>query len=224
MEKHYCPFCKEYLEFIPYGTEKRPHARCPQCGSFERTRLLFFIYKKLNISGNVLHISPERSVYYLMKKNKDVHYTCCDLHPELYAFATDCKKENGMSMSFADDQFDFVIHNQVIEHVPDDKLFILECLRVLKPNGKLIINLPYDPYSSSIPSNEQLTPQERAELFYQEDHLRLYGYDYLKTLSDKRWNIEAIDTNIFSEDEIREMRLKRYVGLQDAYVVITQRS
>jgi 2-polyprenyl-3-methyl-5-hydroxy-6-metoxy-1,4-benzoquinol methylase len=46
-------------------------------------------------------------------------------------------------MSFLEsDTFDFVISFQVIEHIENDKLFLEEISRVLKPGGKAIITTP----------------------------------------------------------------------------------
>lgn len=42
----------------------------------------------------------------------------------------------------ADNSFDFVVTFQVIEHIPNDKLFVKEIARVLKPGGKLIVTTP----------------------------------------------------------------------------------
>lgn len=43
-------------------------------------------------------------------------------------------------LPFADQTFDLVHANQVIEHVPDVDLFISEIFRVLKPGGRAIIS------------------------------------------------------------------------------------
>lgn len=42
----------------------------------------------------------------------------------------------------ADNSFDTVVSFQVIEHIPNDKLFLKEIYRVLKPGGKAIISTP----------------------------------------------------------------------------------
>jgi SAM-dependent methyltransferase len=41
-----------------------------------------------------------------------------------------------------DNQFDFAVTFQVIEHIKDDKTFIKEIYRVLKPGGKLLVSTP----------------------------------------------------------------------------------
>jgi len=48
-------------------------------------------------------------------------------------------------LTFADDSFDLITSNQVMEHVPDDIQGFRECWRTLKPRGRLIFTVPlYD--------------------------------------------------------------------------------
>lgn len=47
---------------------------------------------------------------------------------------------NSMELPFAAASFDLVISTQVIEHVPDDHVFVREIERVLKPNGLAIVS------------------------------------------------------------------------------------
>jgi SAM-dependent methyltransferase len=42
----------------------------------------------------------------------------------------------------ADNTFDYVVTFQVIEHIPNDDLYVKEIARVLKPGGKLIVTTP----------------------------------------------------------------------------------
>ncbi len=42
--------------------------------------------------------------------------------------------------SFADDTFDVVLSNQVIEHLYDTEAFLIEATRILKPGGRLIVS------------------------------------------------------------------------------------
>ena len=46
------------------------------------------------------------------------------------------------NLEFSDAYFDKVIASEVIEHIPDWKKSLSEMLRVLKPNGELIISTP----------------------------------------------------------------------------------
>jgi SAM-dependent methyltransferase len=51
--------------------------------------------------------------------------------------------------SFADNSFDSVVSFQVIEHIQDDRLFLKEIHRVLKPGGIALLTTPNRPYSLS---------------------------------------------------------------------------
>jgi ubiquinone/menaquinone biosynthesis C-methylase UbiE len=48
----------------------------------------------------------------------------------------------GENLDFPDNFFDIVFHNEVLEHVKDDEQTLAECLRVLKPGGKMVFFTP----------------------------------------------------------------------------------
>lgn len=48
----------------------------------------------------------------------------------------------GEYLPFADNHFDFVFSNEVIEHVQDDAAYAAEMVRVVKPNGRILIFCP----------------------------------------------------------------------------------
>ncbi len=45
-------------------------------------------------------------------------------------------------LPFSDEEFDFVVSFQVIEHIKDDAKFVAEVYRVLKPGGRFIVSTP----------------------------------------------------------------------------------
>jgi len=50
-------------------------------------------------------------------------------------------REDIMNLSFADDKFDLVISDAVIQHMENDQVAVAEMARVLKPGGTLIISV-----------------------------------------------------------------------------------
>lgn len=60
--------------------------------------------------------------------------------PEIKSFNLRVSKSE--NMDFADNFFDIVFQNEVLEHVQDDLQTIKECLRILKPGGYLILFTP----------------------------------------------------------------------------------
>ena len=50
-------------------------------------------------------------------------------------------------LPFADNTFDYVVSFQVIEHIPNDRAFVAEVLRVVRHAGKFIVSTPNSPMS-----------------------------------------------------------------------------
>lgn len=53
------------------------------------------------------------------------------------------RHENVEALSFADNSFDLIVSNDVLEHVNDPKLAIQEMQRVLKPQGQVLMSVPF---------------------------------------------------------------------------------
>jgi len=50
---------------------------------------------------------------------------------------------DGGRMPFADAEFDTVLSNQVLEHVPDPRVLWADMVRVLRPGGTLVVTVPF---------------------------------------------------------------------------------
>ncbi len=67
---------------------------------------------------------------------------------------------------FEDQSFDTIVSFQVIEHIPNDRLFLQEIYRMLKPGGKAVISTPNITHTlSRNPWHErEYTPQQLIDL------------------------------------------------------------
>ena len=209
-----CPICNStYREFDSFGLSKRENAKCHNCGSLERHRLLFlYIDEKFKIFGDstnpvrLLHFAPEKMFYDLFSNNSFIEYTPCDLFPEDYAFngGAEVSKVDITRIPFADESFDFILCNHVLEHIPNDKLAMSELYRVLSKGGNGIIQAPIDYDRKQTYEDFSITsPKEREKAFGQHDHVRWYGQDYKTRLQNAGFIVNEDDyVTKFSPDEI----------------------
>ena len=203
---------KSYRKFLPYGYENiRENALAPGTLSLERHRL-FWLYLKnetpffTSENLRVLHFAPEQAFLKRFRRLKHLQYTTTDLHSPIADVKADI-----CNLPFEDNAYDFIICNHVLEHIPDDTKAMTELYRVLAPGGTAIIQVPYDKNRESTYEDNSITDRkERARIFGQYDHVRIYGMDYFKKLADVGFNANAIDyTANMSESEITKYRLPK---------------
>ena len=172
-----------YRKFLSYGYQNlRENALCPGTLSLERHRLLWlYLTRKtnfLNQSLKVLHIAPEQVFYTKFKAIKDWEYTTTDLHSPLADIKADI-----CALPFNNDQYDLIFCNHVLEHIEDDKKAMSELFRVLKKGGFGIFQIPQDLNLEKTFEDHSITDKkERAKIFGQYDHVRIYGRDYFDKL------------------------------------------
>jgi SAM-dependent methyltransferase len=176
-----CPVCNNcYKEFLPYGRiSVRKNALCPNCLSLERHRLIFVYLKDetdfFSSEKSVLHIAPELCFMKQFEAKHGEQYITADIESPLAKVKMDIHE-----MPFADNQFDYVLCNHVLEHVRDDIKAMQEIKRVLKPGGQAILQVPFfTPVPEKTFEDFTITDKrEREKIFGQDDHVRKYGNDY----------------------------------------------
>ena len=201
---------KSYRKFLPYGYQKiRKNVLAPGTFSLERHRL-FWIYLKNETDffsatkKKVLHFAPEQAFYNQFKKIKKIDYTTTDLVSPLADVKADI-----CNLPFKDNEFDYIFCNHVLEHIPDDNQAMSELFRVLAPNGIGIFQIPQDLSREFTFEDDSIAdPKERAKIFGQYDHVRVYGRDYFDKLREIGFNVTAIDyTKKLTKKEIDKYRL-----------------
>ena len=168
---------------------------CPNCGSAARERLVLNLLKHdIEFAGKkILHLSPEKNIYHFIKDEAEV--TTADLLPGFYRTIDGLvQKQDATNFTFADESFDMVIGNHILEHIPDDAKAMKEIYRVLKPGGKAILQVPY---SESIPATFETKdindPALQSKLYGQKDHVRIYAFnDYVERLRSAGFIVEII--------------------------------
>ncbi|HJX70757.1 MAG TPA: methyltransferase domain-containing protein [Bacteroidales bacterium] len=212
-----CPVCEgRFKRFLPYGYQNiRENALCPKCLSLERHRLMWLYLKEktdfFHKNMKVLHIAPEQCFFKKFRQQKNLEYITADLKSPLADIKMDIQ-----SIPLNDNEFDAVFCNHVLEHVKDDQQALREILRVLKPGGFAILQVPMDIHMTSTYEDDSITdPKEREKHFRQKDHFRLYGADYPDRI--KAAGFVTDERNYL--DEINSARKERYRLPEDELMI-----
>lgn len=200
---------KSYRMFLPYGYgNQRTNVLAPGTLSLERHRLLWLYLQRetdfFSAKRRLLHFAPEQAFYQRFKKMPQLDYVTTDLHSPLADVKADI-----CQLPFEDNSFDMILCNHVLEHIPDDQKAMQELYRVLRPGGLGIFQIPQDRSRATTFQDDSITdPKERAAIFGQYDHVRVYGMDYFDRLTQVGFQVKAVDyTAQFSEEEIQKYGL-----------------
>ncbi|MEY8778873.1 class I SAM-dependent methyltransferase [Allomuricauda sp. XS_ASV26] len=202
---------KSFRKFLPYGYENpRENVLSPSTLSLERHRLLWLYLKNetkfFNQPLKLLHFAPEQAFYKRFKELENLEYTTTDLNSPLADVKADI-----CDLPFKDDTFDVILCNHVLEHIPNDTKAMQELFRVMKPRGWGIFQIPQDINRAKTFEDNTITDKkERARVFGQYDHVRIYGRDYFDKLRSVGFRVEEVDyTNTLSKEDVKKYRLAK---------------
>ncbi len=202
---------KSFRNFLPYGYgNQRENVLSPSTLSLERHRLLWLYLKNetdfFSSPKKVLHFAPEQAFYKRFRKQPNLDYTTTDLNSPLADVKADI-----CNLPFSDNSFDVILCNHVLEHIPDDTKAMKELYRILKPGGVGIFQIPQDLSRETTFEDDSITdPVERARIFGQYDHVRVYGLDYFTKLRNIGFRVVEEDyTQKLSAAEIERYRLSK---------------
>ena len=189
-----CNICeKNFRKMLPHGNIPRPNAKCPNCLSLERTRVLWFYIKNevFNTNSNlkVLHFAPEYGLKKKFKEHKEIEYHNVDINSDLAD-----EVEDITNLSYPNESFDLVLCSHVLGHVPDEFKAIYELHRVLKPTGQALVMTIIDKTIYKTFEDERITKEEDRLLYYSEpDLVRIHGNDFSERLARCGFKVTSID-------------------------------
>ena len=152
---------------------------CPSCGCNDRDRHVWLYLNRLGIVAQlpgaaVLHIAPEAMLERQFLALGLGDYVRADLHPTRPEY----ERINIEKMPFANERFELIVCNHVLEHVNDPARALAEFHRCLKPGGLLLAQTPYAPMLKNTFEVHGTPEPGFARLFFgQDDHVRLFGGD-----------------------------------------------
>ena len=191
--RYTCNCCKRsFRKFLAKGNVKRTDAKCPNCGSLERTRLLhLYLKNETNLFREhlkVLHFAPEKCLSDILKK-LDIEYIDGDINPALSTHIIDIT-----NIQYPDNYFDLIICSHVLGHVKDEAKAIMEMRRVLKNDGvALVMTLMNLEVQETFESEAVISPKERLINYGESDLYRLHGLDFADRLKEQDFFVKCIE-------------------------------
>ena len=202
---------KGFKKFLPYGYEKqRDNVLSPSTLSLERHRLRWLYVQNetdfFSAELKVLHFAPEQAFYKRFRKMKNLEYTTTDLESPLADVKADI-----CDLPFKDNTYDVIFCNHVLEHIPDDTKAMQEMYRILKPGGWGIFQIPQElDRETTFEDNTITDRKERARIFGQYDHVRIYGRDYFNKLRSIGFTVQEVDyTSTLQKEEVTKYCLAK---------------
>ena len=202
---------KSFRSFLPYGYgNQRNNVLSPSTLSLERHRLLWLYLKNetdfFSAEKKVLHFAPEQCFLKRFRNLKHIDYTTTDLESPIADVKADI-----CNLPFENNSYDVILCNHVLEHIPDDTKAMQELFRVLKPGGYGVFQIPQDlSRAETFEDNTITDKKERAKVFGQYDHVRVYGLDYFDKLRSVGFNVEEVDyTSKLSEEDVKKYCLAK---------------
>ncbi|QDU56395.1 class I SAM-dependent methyltransferase [Aeoliella mucimassa] len=202
--KRTCPLCSWTGRQFTYGGAQnkiRFDSSCPNCRSLERHRLAYLTATSqpdLDYS-QVLHVAPEKQIEHFLR-SKAGDYLSIDYYNNAMA------KMDVTALELEDNSKTLIWISHVLEHVERDDLAIAEMFRVLKPGGVAFVQVPiwreetYEDFSIQ-------SEADRLRVFYQPDHVRLYGMDIVDRFHQAGFSSKVIRAQDFGPEKIIEHQL-----------------
>jgi SAM-dependent methyltransferase len=237
-----CTVCGARTLFYTKDAREVGHAResmfCLRCKSVSRKRhiakVLLETFAPQSRSLAAARGALSRLSIYSAVSNDQIYravgegnanYVCSEFFPDVAEGESrdGVRCENLERLTFADEQFDLVITEDVLEHVrrPDDAF--REIRRVLKPGGYHVFTIPFELARETV-SRVDTTTEEDVQLLppaYHGDTLRDrilvytdYGYDLLPRLSS-----HGFDTRL----RLSTHADARLNGIADSYVFVSRK-
>jgi len=203
-----CWICsRPVVRFEPYGIPPRI-GRCPHCGAKPRSRSLHRLVRdrigpRLAVGDRVLEIGPSRfSVDHVIGSALFAPARCVAVdvrrqrhHRRLGAWGRFVEASAAM-LAFADASFDFILCNNTLPYVREDRRALAEIARCLKRNGLAMIDTHRGPDATrTADACRREHPGLGVEWFAANGDAWVYGEDFLDRVREA--GLEPADIELF---------------------------
>jgi SAM-dependent methyltransferase len=184
-----CNICGKNFKHFDKERE-RINARCPECGSLESTRTLWF-YLSNEVLGKknknkFLYFSPEPIII-----EKLSQYTI-KLHECTFDYLNSLQVPDFEKLPGS--RYDVIIFSHLLQYVKDEQIIFSELKRLLRPGGFVII-ITLINWEMERTYEKPVTDEDRDRLhrYFEPGLERVYGTDFQKRLIKAGFGVEAVD-------------------------------
>jgi SAM-dependent methyltransferase len=139
----------------------------------------------------MLHVAPESQFVNRLAAAVGTGYITADLLDPKAMVRMDIT-----NIQYPNEFFDVIYCSHILEHIPNDRLAMLEFARVLKPNGFAVILVPIV-RDKTFEDPSVTDPKERLRFFGQADHVRAYGPDFVERLREAGMTVRKYSASDF---------------------------
>ena len=213
----------EYTDELLYGEEAEV---IDELGSFYRIKTEYgycgWVAKSdlFEKRPRLLHVAPEVCLMRHLRRaykvgGNAVDYVTADLESPLADLHFDIQL-----IPLADESFDVIFCNHIMEHVEDDRRAMRELYRVMRRGGWGVVLSPVELDRATTFEDDSITDEaERTRIFGQYDHRRVYGRDYADRLREAGFEVEDLDYAASLSDDERA----RYALPADHLYIVRKR-
>ena len=137
------------------GVAHSESALCTVCGSIARDRFLYWCWTtrtSYDPRAVVLETSPRMGGLYRERMAQRVDYTASDYDESLHRATL---RLDLQAIDLPDASVDVVLTPHVLEHVPDTDKALAELFRILKPGGRVFLQVPLPQAVTTVPAEPE---------------------------------------------------------------------
>ena len=202
-----CPCCgwkgRRFYDYIVAGFAARG-VECPRCNSHARHRAFAVWLKRVYLleskHGAALVFAPERALESVWKSAAGLKILKTDIEPSRgVGLLADIQR-----LPFAQDSFDLIWCQHVLQEISDDRAAISEMRRILRTRtGELIVSVPQEACAKT----REFMGTDRHPLGFR----RIYGDDFAERLAGGGFEVRAAGHEL-SVDECARYGIDSDVG------------
>jgi SAM-dependent methyltransferase len=137
------------------GVEHSESALCPVCGSIARDRFLYWCWTRRTTydpAAVVLETSPRLGEPYRSRMAERVRYTASDYDLSMHRATLQLDLQD---IALPDASLDVVLTPHVLEHLRDPSRALAELFRVLRPGGRVFLQVPVPQAVTCVPAEPE---------------------------------------------------------------------